>query len=152
MMRAAYDLRAHITSTPASLRSIELFRAFIAVYVNYIFFCRAETGTRCRIDDLTVDRPSQHICLFARKSKGDHHRDPRDKLVLAVPIPGYPLLADLLDHYLKQRTTFCATFYKRPPHAAIWSFSPFEPSAEWTAAATLSPWLVIALRAINTTT
>jgi hypothetical protein len=35
--------------------------------------------------------------MFVRKSKGDKRRDARDKLVLAVPIPANPILADLLD-------------------------------------------------------
>jgi hypothetical protein len=101
IIRAAYSLRDNMTRTPASL---------LAVCVNHTFFCRAETGTRCLSDDMIVDIYSQQICLFVCKSKGDQRRDPRDKLVLAVPIPGDPLLADLLDDYLKYRTTFCATF------------------------------------------
>jgi hypothetical protein len=50
--------------------------------------------------------PSRQICLFVRKSKGDQRRDTRDKLVLAVPIPANSMLADLLDYYSQQRTTF----------------------------------------------
>jgi hypothetical protein len=34
---------------------------------------------------------------------------------------------------------------------AFWSLSPFEASAEWKAAATLSSWLALARREINTT-
>jgi hypothetical protein len=36
--------------------------------------------------------------MFVRRSKGDQHRDTRDKLVLAVPITANPSLADLLDY------------------------------------------------------
>jgi hypothetical protein len=91
--------------------------------------------------------------LFVRKSKGDQRCDIRDKLVLAVPIPTNLMLADVLDYYLIHRTTFCVTYYKRPPPAAIWSVSPLKPSAEWQAAATISSWLALALAlsAINTT-
>jgi hypothetical protein len=85
-----------------------------------------------------------------RKSKWDLRRDTRDKLILAVPKPANPMLADLLDHYSQQRTDFYATYYNRPPPAAFWSFSPLKASAEWKAAATLSSWLALALRAINT--
>jgi hypothetical protein len=51
------------------------------------------------------------------------------------------MLVDLLDYNLDQRTTFCVTFFKRPPLAAIWSVSSLEPSARWTAAATISSLL-----------
>jgi hypothetical protein len=88
--------------------------------------------------------------MFLCKSKGDQRRDTRDKLVLAVPILTNPVLADLLDYYSEQRTTICATYYKRPPLTAFWSLSPVEASAEWKAASTLSTWLALALRAINT--
>jgi hypothetical protein len=48
------------------------------------------------------------------------------------------MLADLLDYYSQERTTFCATYYKPPPPVAFWSLSPLEASAKWKAAATLS--------------
>jgi hypothetical protein len=93
------------------------------VCVNYTFFCRAETSARCLTGDLTVDKPPLQICLFVRKSKGDMRRDTRDKLVLAVPIPANPILADLLDFYTRQRKAFCATYYKRPPPLTIFGAS-----------------------------
>jgi hypothetical protein len=117
---------------------LKRFRACLAICVNYIFFCRAETGARCRTGDLTVDKLSQQICLFVRISKGDQRRNTRDKLVFAIPIAANPILADLLDYYAQQRTTFCEKFYRRPPPDALWSFSPFEASAEWGAASTVS--------------
>jgi hypothetical protein len=83
------------------------------------FFCRAETGARCLTGDLIVDRPSQQICLFVRKSKGDQRRDARDKLVLAVPIPAIPILADLMDYSAHKRKAFCATYYNRPPYRVL---------------------------------
>jgi hypothetical protein len=70
--------------------------------------------------------------------------------VFAVPIAANPILADLLDYYSQHRAAFCATFYKRPPPAALWSFSPSEASAEWGAASTISAWLSQALRTVNT--
>jgi hypothetical protein len=54
-------------------------------------FCRAETCVRCLTGGLTVDKPSQQIYLFIRKSKGDQRRDTRDNLLLAVPIPANPM-------------------------------------------------------------
>jgi hypothetical protein len=83
--------------------------------VNYTFFCRAKTRARCLTGDLTVDRPPLKNCLFVRKSKGDQRRDTRDKLVLAIPIPANPILADFLDSYTRQRKAFYATCYKRTP-------------------------------------
>jgi hypothetical protein len=88
--------------------------------------------------------------MFVRKFKGDQRRDTRDKLLLAVPIPANPILADLLDYYTQQRYAFCATYYKRPPPSALWNFSPAETSAEWGAASTLSAWLALALHMLNT--
>jgi hypothetical protein len=74
------------------------------------FFCRAETGVRCQTGELLVDRPSQQICLFVRKSEGDQRRDTSDKLVIAIPIAANPVLADQLDYYTQHRATFCARF------------------------------------------
>jgi hypothetical protein len=152
ILLAANSLRDTLTWTPPALTLIRRFRALLAMCVNYTFLCRAETGTRCLKGDLTIDKASQHICLFVRKSKADQACDTRDKLVLAVPITANPMISDLLDYYyLAHRTAFCTTNYHRPPHAAIWSVSPFDPSAEWKAAAALSSWLALALRTINTT-
>jgi hypothetical protein len=89
------------------------------VCVNYTFFCRVETGARCQTGDLTVERPSQQICLSVLKSQGDQRRDTRDKLVFAIPIAANPILADLLDYYTQHRAAFRATYYNRPPHAAF---------------------------------
>jgi hypothetical protein len=122
----------------------------LVICVNYSFFCRAETGARCQTGDLVVDMPSQQICLFVRKSKGDHRRDTSDKLVIAIPIAANPVLADLLAYYTHHRVAFCAKFYNRPTHAAFWSFSPAEPSAEWGAASTISAWLALSLLTVNT--
>jgi hypothetical protein len=122
----------------------------LAVCVNYIVFCRAETGARCQTGDLIVDRPSQQICLFVRNSKGDQRRASTDKLLFALPIAANPVLADLLDYYTQHRSAFCAKFYKRSPPYAFWSFSPFEHSADWGAASTVSAWFALALRTINT--
>jgi hypothetical protein len=116
---AANTLRDNLTWTPATLTFIQRFCSLLAVCVNYTFFCRADIGTRYLTGDLTVDKPSQQICLFVRKSKGDQRRDSRDKLVLAVPMTANPLLADLHDYYLAQRTALWTTYYHRPPHAAI---------------------------------
>jgi hypothetical protein len=71
ILGAANALRDTFPWTPDALPQLQCFRACLAVCVNYSFFCRAETGARCQIGDLIVDRPSQQICLFVRKSKGD---------------------------------------------------------------------------------
>jgi hypothetical protein len=135
ILLAATTLRANLTWSPATRTQLERFRACLAECVNYTFFCRAKTGARCQTGDLTVNRPSHQICLFVRKSKGDQRRD---KLVFAVPIVANPILADLLDYYSQNRAAFCATFYKRPPLAALWSFSPSEASADRGAASRIS--------------
>jgi hypothetical protein len=122
----------------------------LAVCVNYLFFCRAETGPRCRTGDLIVDIPLQQICLFVRKSKGDQRRANSDKLVIAIPIAANPVLAYLLDYYTQHRAAFCAKFYNRPPPASFWSFSPAEPSAAWGAAPTISAWLALSLLTVIT--
>jgi hypothetical protein len=71
ILQAATALRDTLTWTTTALPQLQRFRACLAVCVNYIFFYRAETGARCQTGDLIVERPSQQICLFVRKSKGD---------------------------------------------------------------------------------
>jgi hypothetical protein len=66
ILLAASALRDTLTWSPATLPQLQRFRACLVVCVNYIFFCRAETGARCETGDLIVDRPSQQICLFVR--------------------------------------------------------------------------------------
>jgi hypothetical protein len=68
--------------------------------------------------------------------------------VFAVPITANPILADLLDTH--HRAAFCATYYQLPPHGAFWSFSPDEASAEWGGSSTISAWLSLSLRTVQT--
>jgi hypothetical protein len=149
ILQAADTLRLTLQWTPAALSQLQRFRACLAVCVNYTFFCRAETGARCQTGDLIVDRPSQQICLFVRKSKGDQCRDASEKHVLAIPVAANPVLADLLDYYTEQRAIFCTKFYSKSPPLAFWSFSPSEPSADWGAASTISTWLSLALLTVH---
>jgi hypothetical protein len=150
ILLAANALRGTFAWTHAALPELQRFMACLAVCVNYTFFCRAETGARCQTGDLIVDRPSQQIYLFVRKSKGDQRRANSDKLVIAIPIPATPVLADPLDYYTQHRVAFCSKFNNRPPPDALWSFSPFENSADWGAASTISAWLALALQTVNT--
>jgi hypothetical protein len=110
ILHAVNTLRDGLTWSPATRPLLERFRACLAVCVNFTFFCRAETGARCQTGDLIVDKPSQQVCLFVRKSKGDQRRNTRDKLVFAVPIIANLIMADLLDYYTQHRTAFCATY------------------------------------------
>jgi hypothetical protein len=59
--------------------------------------------------------PSQQICIFIRKSKGDQRRDASDKPVITIHVAANPVLADLLDYYTEQRAAFCNKFYNTPP-------------------------------------
>jgi hypothetical protein len=102
ILHAADALCGTFAWTLAALPQLQRFSC-LAVCVNYIFFCRAEIGARCHTGDLIVDRPSQQICLFVRKSKGDQRRANSDKLVIAIPITANPVLADLLDYYTQHR-------------------------------------------------
>jgi hypothetical protein len=81
ILLAANTLLDNLAWSPAALPLLQRFCACLAVCVHYTFFCRAETCARCVTGDLIVDRPSQQICLFVRKSKGDQRRYTRDKLV-----------------------------------------------------------------------
>jgi hypothetical protein len=150
ILLAADTLRRTLPWTPATIPHMQRFRACLAICVNYTFFCRAETGARCQTSDLIVDKPSQQICLFVRKSKGDQRRDAGDKLVIAIHVAANPVLADMLDYYTEHRAAFCKKYYNRPPPLAFWSFSPAEPSADWGAASTISTWLALALLTVNT--
>jgi hypothetical protein len=69
ILEAAATLRDTFTWTPTALPQLQRFRACLEICVNYIFLYRAETGARCQTGDLIVDRPSQQICLFVRKSR-----------------------------------------------------------------------------------
>jgi hypothetical protein len=149
VLLAADTLRRTLPWTPAALPQLQRFRACLAICVSYTFFCRAKTCARCQTGDLIVDRPSQQICLFVRKSKGDQRRDPGDKLVIAILVAANPILADLLDYYTERRAAFCTKFYNRSPPLAFWRFSPTEPSADWGAASTISAWLALALLTFN---
>ena len=69
ILRAADTLRKSLTWTLAALPLLERFRACLAICVNYIFFCRAETGARCQTGDLIVDRPSQEFAFSCENLK-----------------------------------------------------------------------------------
>jgi hypothetical protein len=71
-------------------------------------------------------------------SEGDQRRTSTDKLVFSLPTVANAVLDDLMDYYTHHRAAFCAKYYKRPPHDALWSFSPFENSADWGAASNAS--------------
>ena len=47
ILKAADALRGTFTWTHAALPQLQRFRACLAIYINYSFFCRAETGARC---------------------------------------------------------------------------------------------------------
>jgi hypothetical protein len=98
---------------------------------------------------MIVDRPSQQICLFVRKSKGDQRRDATAKQVIAIHVASNTVLADLLEYCTEHRAAFSKKIYNRPTPLAFWSFSPSEPSADWGAASTISAWLALALLAVN---
>jgi hypothetical protein len=66
MLNAAARLREQLTWTTPTRHNIVTFRAIMAVCTKYAFFCRAESGVRCRTRVLTVDRPSRHIWLVIR--------------------------------------------------------------------------------------
>jgi hypothetical protein len=119
ILLAVAALNTTLTWTPASMPQLKAFRACLAVCVNYIFFCRAETGARCQTGDLLVDRPSQQMCLFVRKSKGDQRRSTSNKLVFSLPTTANPVLADLLEYYTQHRAAFCEKYYQRPPPDAF---------------------------------
>jgi hypothetical protein len=87
-----------------------------------------------------MERPSGHVRLFIRKVKGDQRRDEANKPVMAIPIAANPLLANLLEWYMAQRTAFCTANLNNPP-PGVWSFSPHEASAECQVVATLHVWL-----------
>jgi hypothetical protein len=123
ILLAADTLRRTLPWTPVALPQLQRFRAYLAICVNYTFFCRAETGARCQTSDLIVDRPSQQICMFVRKSKGDQRHDASAKPVIAIHVAANPVLAILLDYYTEHRAAFCKKFYNRPPPLAFWSFS-----------------------------
>jgi hypothetical protein len=57
ILEAAATLRDTFTRTPDALPQLQRSRACLAICVNHIFFCPAETGARCQTGDLIVDIP-----------------------------------------------------------------------------------------------
>jgi hypothetical protein len=127
------------------------FRALLAVCTNYAFFCRAESGVRCLTHDLVVDRPFKQIWLFIRKAKGDHRRCAADKPILAIPTADNPTLADLLEHYYTQRTSYCKKFFNSPPSRTMELRTSRKLRRLAQSAATLSAWLLDACDAVGAT-
>jgi hypothetical protein len=81
ILLAADTLRRTIPWTLVALPLLQRFKACLAICVNYIFFCRAETGARCQTCDLIVDRPSQQIYLFLRKYKATNAATPTTSML-----------------------------------------------------------------------
>jgi hypothetical protein len=104
ILEATDNLRNTVNDSTTPIAVLALFQASLAMCVNYAFFCRVETGLRYHTGDLTIHRPSGHICLYIRKSKVDHRRNVGDKLLMAFPITANPMLAELLEWYLLKRT------------------------------------------------
>jgi hypothetical protein len=94
-----------LTWQPDNLVHIKTFRAILAVCTNYCYFCRTETGVRCHMDDIAVDRTGGNILLLVRKAKGDQRRTAADNPLLQLPITAVPLLADLLKAFSVGRTS-----------------------------------------------
>jgi hypothetical protein len=93
-----------LTWQPDNLVHIMTFRAILAICNNYCYFCRAETGVRCHMDDNAVDKTGGYILLFIRKAKGDQRRTAADKPLLQLAIAAVTL-ADLHEAFTVGRTS-----------------------------------------------
>jgi hypothetical protein len=96
----------------------------LAICTNYCYFYRVETGVRCHMDDIAVDRTGGNILLIVRNPKGDQRRTAADKPLLQLPITAIPLLADLLEAFTVGRTSYCNQLGTRPGPTAFWAVSP----------------------------
>jgi hypothetical protein len=86
MLRFAHRHYLPLTWQPDTLVHIKTFRAILAVCTIYCYFCRAETGVRCHMDDIAVDKTGISILLFVRKAIGDQSRTAADKPLVQLPI------------------------------------------------------------------
>ena len=129
-----------LTWQPDNLVQIKTFRAMLAVCTNYCYFCRAETGVRCHVDDIAVDRTGGNILLFVRKAKGDQRRTAADKPLLQLPITAVPLLADLLEAFTAGRTSYCNILGTGSGPTAFWAVTPEDQPHTWTAG-TITEWI-----------
>jgi hypothetical protein len=117
ILLSAAKLRDTLAWTPASLNLIKLFRASLALCVNYTFF-----PSRRNKRPLPHRRPRRgpslaiSLSIRAQVQRGIALR--HTLLLLAIPTPANPVLADLLDYHLRHRTAFCATYFDRPPSIA----------------------------------
>jgi hypothetical protein len=97
MLKFAHRHYRAITWQLDTLVHIKTFRAILAVRTTDNYFCRAETGVRCHMDDIAVDMTGGNTLLFVRKAKGDQRRTAADKPLLQLPIAAIPLLAYLME-------------------------------------------------------
>jgi hypothetical protein len=140
-----------LTWQPDNLIQIKTFRTILAVCTNYPFFCRAETGVRCHMDDIAVDRTSGNLLLFIRKAKGDQRRAAADKPLLQLPITALPLLAGLLEAFTAGRTSNCNQLGNGPGPTTFWAVTRDEQPHTWTAG-TITEWIREACSAIGAST
>jgi hypothetical protein len=118
-----------LTWQPDNLVHIKTFCAILAVYTNYCFFCRAETGVRCHMDDIAVDRTGGNMLSFVRKAKGDLCRTAADKPLIQLPIIALPLLVDLMEAFTARRTSYCNQLGNGPGPTTFWVVTPDEQAA-----------------------
>jgi hypothetical protein len=122
-----------LTRQPDNLAQIKTFRAILAVCTNYCYFCRAETGVRCHMDDIAVDRTGGNILLSIRKAKGGHRRTAADKPLLELPIIAAPRLADLLEAFTARRTNYCNKLGNGPGPTTFWAVTRDDQPYTWMA-------------------
>jgi hypothetical protein len=139
-----------LTWQPDNLVQIKTFRAILAVCTNYCYFRRAETGVRCHMDDIAVDRTGGNILLFIRKAKGDERRTAADKPLLQLPITAVPLLADLMEAFTVVRTRYCNQLGNEPGPTTFWAVTRDEHPHTWTAG-TITEWIREACNSIGAT-
>lgn len=127
----------------SGLQLESLYRAMVAVLVNYIFFCRGETGVACQTGDLVTD--TQHLTLFVRQAKG-HHSDPQhQRPVLQIERQRSLRLTALVENYNVGRARlFVSQQLPVPRHQ--WQLCSDEQPLSWSAA-TVTQWLESALSA-----
>ena len=137
ILEYAEDLLPTLRWTSPSHPGLAVFRAMVAVLVNYTFFCRGEYGVSMLTRDLSVDDST--ITLFLRKVKGRSSSAAHHLPLLRIPVSALPRLAHLLSQYFVGRKTLAlANNFAIPDR--LWTLHPGEAGASWSAA-TLSAWL-----------
>lgn len=144
-LRLAEEMAPTLAWEDPACPKLYLFRALVAVVVNYSFFCRGECGVSLLSQDLVVD--VSHITIFQRLSKGRKTIAAHRKPVLQLLVTSLPRVARILTIFSSGRAALAGAC-SWPLPSTFWALTPAEPAASWNAS-TLGAWLQASSQAVS---